>query len=68
MARTIDQQAAAMGYTIRRGSYSGTSDNRIDRWYVERLDASMVDRRGNGFASKRAALESLQAFAAEEVA
>ena len=60
MNNSIDKQAAQLGYTIRRGSYSGTSDNRIDRWYVERIDSSVIDRRGACFETNRAALESLK--------
>jgi hypothetical protein len=37
------------GYTIQRGDYLNTNDNRADRWYAEREDSAMVDRRGQGY-------------------
>ena len=54
-------QARRRGWTIERGAYTGTTDDRRDRWYVYRLDAyHAVDRRGPGFATRRAALEALE--------
>ncbi len=54
--------ARKAGYTIRRGSYIGTPDDRLDRWYIERIDAPCVDRRGSGFRTRREALEDLAQY------
>lgn len=43
------------GYSVGRGSYIGTSDNKVGRWYVER-DTGLVNRPGRGYATKKAAL------------
>ena len=43
------------GYTIARGDYLDTPDNRLDRWYVELESASVVCRLGRGYATIRAA-------------
>ena len=37
------------GYKVVRGSFVGTSDDRIDRWYIEHADTPYVDRRGAGY-------------------
>jgi hypothetical protein len=37
------------GYVIERGDYIGTSDDRIDRWYLADPDSTVVDRRGYGY-------------------
>ena len=53
-------EARRRGWTIERGAYTGTTDDRRDRWYVYRLDAyNAVDRRGPGYATRREALEAL---------
>ena len=39
------------GYTISRGDYLDTPDNRLDRWYVEPDTASVVCRLGLGYAT-----------------
>jgi hypothetical protein len=39
------------GYTIQRGDYLNTNDNRADRWYAERADSDVVDRRGQGYST-----------------
>jgi len=54
-----ETQANAHGFRLVRGAYAGTTDNRIDRWYLDDAASSVVDRRGAGFRTKRAALEHL---------
>lgn len=39
-------------FTVVRGSYQGTSDDRLDRWYIEDRESRAVDRRGQGFKRK----------------
>jgi len=58
MTMTI-AQARAAGYEINRGSYQGTTDDRLDRWYIEATNSKVVDRRGPGFATRKAALDHL---------
>lgn len=36
---------------ISKGAYVGTTDDRYDRWYIEDLESSVVDRRGSGYAT-----------------
>jgi len=52
-------EARKAGYEINRGSYVGTTDDNIDRWYIEAITADAVDRRGQGYATRRESLESL---------
>jgi hypothetical protein len=47
MSKTIRYR----GYTIQRGDYLNTTDNRADRWYAEREDSDVVDRRGQGYST-----------------
>lgn len=43
-----------LGYTVVRGSFVGTTDDRIDRWYLEHPDDHpWVDRRGPGYNTLR---------------
>jgi hypothetical protein len=53
-----EAQAKKLGYSITRGSYQGTTDDRLDRWYIER-EGDPVCRIGGGFLTKKAALEHL---------
>lgn len=60
-ARTLtEKQAARAGYRIVRGAYSGTTDDRADRWYVDHRDDDLLDHRGRGFATKRDALLAIR--------
>lgn len=59
---------APVGYRVVRGAYQGTSDDRADRWYVEREDATVVDRRGPGHATVGEALEDADRRSLEELA
>lgn len=40
--------AEAAGYTVTEGAYHNTSDDRMNRWYVQHRDDEMIDRRGPG--------------------
>lgn len=53
------KEAKALGFTVVRGDYIGTADNRADRWYIDKLDDPVIDRRGEGFATKEDALRYL---------
>lgn len=55
---TAYQRAKAAGWTIRRGSYHGTTDDRADRWYADRDDGDTLDRRGPGHPTREAAAQS----------
>lgn len=49
-------------YTITRGDYHGTTDDRVDRWYVNQTDAKIVDRRGHGYRTRRLAQDAIDAL------
>jgi len=57
----VADEAASEGWTIQRGSYTGTTDDRLGRWYAEREDADSVDRRGPGHATIQDAVDSIEA-------
>ena len=46
------------GYWIDRGNYVGTTDDRADRWYINRY-REPIDHRGQGFATRAEALRHL---------
>ena len=53
------------GFTIARGDYVGTSDNRLDRWYIDEDGVDLRDRRGSGWrtlAEARASIRATWAF------
>jgi len=54
-----ERAAKRLGYSINRGSYVSTTDDRINRWYVERDECCVVDRRGSGYVLKRDALRAV---------
>ena len=41
------------GYRISRGAYQGTCDDRLDRWYIDSIEADYLDRRGAGYRTTR---------------
>lgn len=43
-------------YSVTRGAYTGTVDDRIDRWYIHDHNSTTIDRRGPGYFTKREAL------------
>jgi hypothetical protein len=47
-------------FSVSRGSYRGTNDDRADRWYVEDDHSRTVDRRGPGYKTKREALREAE--------
>ncbi len=47
------------GYKVARGSFVGTSDDRIDRWYIDHADTPYVDRRGAGYKTLEEAYNSI---------
>lgn len=55
----IEAEARKHGYEVVRGSYVDTPDDRLDGWYVQRLDATVVSRLGPGYPTKRAALDAV---------
>ncbi len=55
-----EDAARDLGYTLARGAYSGTTDDRLDRWYVECDDDDVIDHRGPGYPCKKDALEGLR--------
>lgn len=55
-----EEEANELGYEIVKGAYKGTNDNRIDRYYFQRIDSDVVDRRGRGYKSKKKALKGLE--------
>ena len=53
--------ARAAGYTIERGAYTGTTDDRADRWYAYRMDTyHAVDHRGAGYGTRAEAIEAAE--------
>lgn len=47
------------GYTISRGSYVGTGDDCLSSWYVDRIGAQTLDRRGSGYDQKKLAKQAI---------
>lgn len=47
-------------YEIVRGAYQGTTDDRLDRWYIQIKGCTLIDRRGAGYATKREAMADLR--------
>jgi hypothetical protein len=50
---------AQAGYAVTRGSYTGTTDDRSDRWYIDDPASDVIDRRGPGWTSLRDAYTDL---------
>ena len=51
--KNYKQMIEELGFSVVRGSYYGTTDDRIDRWYVEHPAETCLDRRGSGFKTLR---------------
>jgi hypothetical protein len=49
------------GYRISRGAYSGTTDDRLNRWYAWPEDGP-IDRCGSGFATRKDAKAAVDAW------
>jgi hypothetical protein len=54
-----EDEARQAGYRLVRGAYQGTTDDRLDAWYIDLIDGDTIDRRGAGYPTKEAALEAL---------
>lgn len=52
-------EARDAGYEVSRGAYRGTTDDRADRWYIDRVGLPLVDRRGGGYSTRADALWAL---------
>ncbi len=55
---TAAKQAKSAGYYIRRGSYMGTTDDRLDRWYVGHDGDNFFRPWGSGYRTQREAWEA----------
>jgi hypothetical protein len=55
------------GYFIRRGGYQDTPDNRIDGWYVDNRNSTILDRRGPGYRTIKAARDAINDSASRTV-
>ena len=62
---TTRRVAEDLGYCVRQGSYRGTPDDRLGRWYVGRVGESFRPF-GAGYATRRAAWASIVAPLSEE--
>lgn len=47
------------GFTVERGAYVGTTQDRIDRWYIN-PPTGPVDHTGPGFATRQDARDALE--------
>ena len=54
-ARTLAKKA---GYYIREGSYQGTTDDRLGRWYFGHKEDEFFRPYGSGHPSQKAAWEA----------
>ena len=63
---TMRRVAKAAGYEVVRGAYTGTCDDRADRWYIQHDDDNVVDRRGSGFGRAMDAWEAAYLTATED--
>ena len=52
------KEAKAKGFTIARGAYHGTTDDRADRWYIVQ-DGKPI-RKWIGYRTRQAALDALE--------
>jgi hypothetical protein len=50
----------ATKYYINEGSFRGTSDDRIGRWYVQSDDTDYSDKRGPGCRTQAEALDQVR--------
>lgn len=51
-----EQELRKHDLEIVRGDYTGTTDDRSNRWYLQSIDGP-VDHRGKGYPSKRYILD-----------
>ena len=50
--RVTDKQFRDLGYPLSRGGVVGSYDDNIRRWYLDRIDDPLADRRGPGYATR----------------
>ena len=53
------KKAKENGYSLVRGAYVGTCDDRADRWYVQHESDRVIDRRGAGYLTKKDAYDAI---------
>ncbi len=59
-ARVVTRaQARRLGWELTRGAYQGTTDDRLDRWYWQRIGSNAIDRTGPGYGTIGEALDAL---------
>jgi hypothetical protein len=58
MTRSAKTVAKNAGYYIREGSYQGTTDDRLGRWYFGHKDDNGFRPYGSGHPSQKAAWEA----------
>jgi len=51
-----EQELRDHGLEIMHGDYTGTTDDRVDRWYLQSVDGP-IDHRGQGYPSKQYILD-----------
>lgn len=47
------------GWTIDRGCYQDTPDDRLDRWYIHAPESNLLDHRGPGYYSLTEARDAI---------
>lgn len=47
-------------FKIVKGAYEGTTDDRFDRWYIQKVATTVIDRRGKGYKTKEQAKRALK--------
>lgn len=45
------------GYSLSRGGFFGTCNDRADRWYIDDDSDTTLDRRGAGYCTRAEALD-----------
>jgi hypothetical protein len=54
-SQSVRKQAQALGYYIREGSYQGTTDDRLGRWYYGHESDEFFRPYGAGYRTQREA-------------
>ena len=55
----VTRDGKRTGHRLIEGSYQGTSDDRLGRWYIIHEDDDLMDKRGAGHGSIASALDEL---------
>jgi hypothetical protein len=53
-------------YTLSRGSYTDTADDRSDGWYVDHIDNDSWNRRGAGYGTQQEAQSAIDDYLAAD--